>query len=389
MSLHHSLVTNPTQKKFRKNPALALLLSAIIAVTLVFGGNSGPVFAAEAVPAKPALTASQFTYDQSDVYTGTGQVAEILSQPAGVGQISLFYQAAGSSQISSAHPVAVGLYRVFLTTSGNTAFADATDYLLLGDYRIVPAQPQTITQITLSENAITVSWTPQKNAANTSGYQIAYYLKGQTQRYLSVSGAATAKKKLTGLSNSKDYYVKVRAFKTFSTGVNAAGVATSQINYSSWCKTRLSPYTGMSTTLDGYLRKIFHKYGHSHGALHKYYLYVAHLPYIGRHHKTLGEKGGWKTWSVKLAKQMYKDHGGNCYRYASLFCWIARSMGYNARTYAGTCGGNHAPHGWCQIAYTNGKKVVCDPCMENEVPSRDWYMETYAGAPMAYHKGKN
>ena len=81
------------------------------------------------------------------------------------------------------------------------------------------------------------------------------------------------------------------------------------------------------------------------------------------------------------------DHGsGNCYRFASLFNWLARGLGYDARVVSGwvpSASGGAAPHGWVEIVL-DGKTYGCDPDLAHELPGRNWYMFTYAGAPTTY-----
>ena len=98
----------------------------------------------------------------------------------------------------------------------------------------------------------------------------------------------------------------------------------------------------------------------------------------------------WSGWSLSdSTSQSYAldmwDHGsGNCYRFASLFAWLARGLGYsNVVVRTGWVVGYstpQAPHGWVTI---NG--YVCDPDMQHEASGRNWYWQTYASAPTAYY----
>lgn len=99
-------------------------------------------------------------------------------------------------------------------------------------------------------------------------------------------------------------------------------------------------------------------------------------------------KGGWQTWSIRMAKQMYQNKIGNCYRYASLMCWVARRLGYDARAISGWHYGlGHAkwPHGWCEITL-DGEAYVIDPLYYKRFPKKKFFMVTYAKAPFKYHK---
>ena len=91
--------------------------------------------------------------------------------------------------------------------------------------------------------------------------------------------------------------------------------------------------------------------------------------------------------TVEFAKEMLSDGGGNCYRFASLFMWLARGLGYDADTMSGWVvgySGNQAPHGWTQV-YEDGDTYVCDPDMQHEMPGYGWYWTTYDTSPTAYY----
>ena len=53
------------------------------------------------------------------------------------------------------------------------------------------------------------------------------------------------------------------------------------------------------------------------------------------------------------ARDMLKNQGGNCYRYASSFAYIAKSLGFDVRVgVGGTTAYRYndlSPHGWCEI----------------------------------------
>ncbi len=115
--------------------------------------------------------------------------------------------------------------------------------------------------------------------------------------------------------------------------------------------------------------------------------YVANLDYIA----------GNKFWgdphylpdsiTIPYAQAMYDNQGGNCYRFASLFCWMARALGYDAQVVSGwvpSQAGGQAPHGWVEINQ-GGSTFVCDPDMANSLPDYNWFMVTYAGAPVSYN----
>ena len=135
-------------------------------------------------------------------------------------------------------------------------------------------------------------------------------------------------------------------------------------------------------TLDSYLTKIYAAKGKS---LKTLFNYVSSYKYI-RTYDT--PSGSWSSWSITYAKEMYEDQGGNCYRYAALFCWLARGLGYNAKTvtgYVSSYSSGWAPHGWVEIVI-NGTTYVYDPDLAKDYPSYNWYKITYATAPITYKK---
>ena len=77
---------------------------------------------------------------------------------------------------------------------------------------------------------------------------------------------------------------------------------------------------------------------------------------------------GATGYMQKDALNMLETGYGNCYSYSSLFWYLARWIGYDAKIYSGTVGSNKAPHGWVEIAF-DGKDYIFDTELE-----------------MAYHK---
>ena len=135
-------------------------------------------------------------------------------------------------------------------------------------------------------------------------------------------------------------------------------------------------------TLDRYLMKIYLTQGTN---LKTLYQYVSTYTYI-RTYDT--PSGSWSSWSITYAKEMYANQGGNCYRYAALFCWLARGLGYDATVVTGyvpSRSSGWAPHGWCEIT-VDGTVYIVDPDLYKSYPSYNWYMVTYANAPTTYKK---
>ena len=89
-----------------------------------------------------------------------------------------------------------------------------------------------------------------------------------------------------------------------------------------------------------------------------------------------------------MAKEMIARHSGNCYRFAALFSWLARGLGYDTTVRAGyvpSASGGRAPHGWVEV-HMGGRTYLCDPDLAHEIPGHKWYMTTYGGAPVWYSR---
>ncbi|NHM14313.1 transglutaminase domain-containing protein [Xiamenia xianingshaonis] len=135
--------------------------------------------------------------------------------------------------------------------------------------------------------------------------------------------------------------------------------------------------TGLHDMIEGIIDD---KIGRGPGALKRAFNYTVSYAYRN------GSKYPSGEWSVPYAKEMYRRGSGNCYRFAALFCWLARGLGYDAEVVSGWVPGRavaKAPHGWVEIRQGGGR-YVCDPDLAHEIPSRNWYMRTYANAPTAY-----
>lgn len=97
----------------------------------------------------------------------------------------------------------------------------------------------------------------------------------------------------------------------------------------------------------------------------------------------------WEEWSIPYAKEMYLNHTGNCYRYASLMCWTARRLGYDAKVVPGWIPGRvnpHCDHGWVEV-FLDGQVYVIDAEMNGNdgYPEYNWFMIKYADAYLRYY----
>lgn len=120
-------------------------------------------------------------------------------------------------------------------------------------------------------------------------------------------------------------------------------------------------------------------------ALHNAYDYVA-ANYTYTEQNEL-PPGDWQSWSVPYAKEMYQNGSGNCYRYSSLMCWIARRLGYDAKAVSGRVPwqGEMGVHSWTEVNQ-DGTEYVIDADFHKYLPEQNWFMVTYDEAPTNYQK---
>lgn len=120
-------------------------------------------------------------------------------------------------------------------------------------------------------------------------------------------------------------------------------------------------------------------------ALWNVFQYVSGLEYITGDTYPAGE---WQEWSVPKAIDMYRSGGGNCYGYASLMCWLARRLGYDARVVSGntlSSSQGQVPHGWVEVV-EDGRTLIIDPERYHSMGAGyDLFMVTYDEAPIYYY----
>ena len=97
-------------------------------------------------------------------------------------------------------------------------------------------------------------------------------------------------------------------------------------------------------------------------------------------------KGAFPSWETAYAKEFYYNRSGNCYRWASFMSVLARSLGYNTRTIAGSVllHFGEGAHSWTEV-YMNGGTYILDPNMEHSF-GRNFYLVNYATSPAVYYK---
>ena len=98
-------------------------------------------------------------------------------------------------------------------------------------------------------------------------------------------------------------------------------------------------------------------------------------------------------WEIEQAINMLKTGRGNCYSWASLFTYLARQVGYDAKTVVGTGvspKGSESVHAWTEITI-DGTAYTFDPQIESVYAARydeyyDLFMKPYGEAEWGYKK---
>lgn len=123
-------------------------------------------------------------------------------------------------------------------------------------------------------------------------------------------------------------------------------------------------FTSGNTDLDARLRKIVMSETNDNmtqeqklRALYVYtrdsFTYLRRAPY----------EFGVLDFMEKDALNMLTTGYGNCYCYASVFWYLSRWIGYDAKIYSGTVGSNKRPHSWVEINF-DGKDYIFDTELE-------------------------
>ena len=124
-----------------------------------------------------------------------------------------------------------------------------------------------------------------------------------------------------------------------------------------------------------------------HNSLRSAFDYVSSFSYIkGSEHSSRDPHYLPESTTIAYAKEMLTNRGGNCYRFASLFNWMARGLGYDSKVVQGwvpSYSEGRAAHGWTEIEI-NGTKYIFDADNAKFYPSVNWYMRTYADPPTNY-----
>ena len=138
--------------------------------------------------------------------------------------------------------------------------------------------------------------------------------------------------------------------------------------------------------LDAIIGEFIKQTGTGYAGLRRAYEIISSYPY-SQGNRWPGSD--WENWSIPYAKEMYYNQTGNCYRYASLMCWTARRLGYDAKVVPGWIPGRvnpHCDHGWVE-GNLNGEIYIIDAEMNGDdgYPEYNWFMIKYADAHLRYY----
>lgn len=176
-------------------------------------------------------------------------------------------------------------------------------------------------------------------------------------------------------------------------GLTSAG-ANVQIwtsNSSAAQKWHLSPttYSGISgnAELDAYINSTLDSLGRDGDLLYKAYAWTCGRSWVNssgsrEYYGILSDSD-----SINEALYMFRTGSGDCYNYAATFEWLARGAGYSANARGGqvpAARGGLSPHGWTEV-YIGGTTYVCDPNLTHDLPGYNFYLQTYATAPVSYY----
>jgi hypothetical protein len=188
-------------------------------------------YTTEYLPLAPAFTLTT----AKATLAGKGSAAQVASTVDGLDlayQVS--YDPQGPAPRTAKTPKAPGKYTVYVKTPrqtiAGTTYA-ASGPLKLGIYTVVPCKASKVSKLKAGKARLTVSWTRQSASLNTTGYQVAYKVKGSAKwHYKAVKGAKAATATLK-VAKHKRYTVKVRVYKALP----------GYTLYSAWTPEKTSP----------------------------------------------------------------------------------------------------------------------------------------------------
>lgn len=135
--------------------------------------------------------------------------------------------------------------------------------------------------------------------------------------------------------------------------------------------------------LDGIVADIIEQHATGNDRLKAAYDYIVSTYKYGPGNRY--PSGSWAEWSIPYAKEMYYNGFGNCYRFSSLMCWVARQMGYDAWVVSGetlSASGGWTAHSWVEVR--TGDVYILDPEEAVRFPNTSFYFTQFDTAPIYY-----
>ena len=165
----------------------------------------------------------------------------------------------------------------------------------LSDVISVPTKPNKVTQKKLENHPALYAQISWKRIKNSSGYQVRYSTSSTFKNYktVKVTSSKQLTKKITGLKDNQQYYVKVRAYRTYG----------NKTTYGAWSKSKAFATNGTRWyTKDG------KKYYYEDGKLFK------GTRMFGQHQYFFNnEDGAWSGASPKMWRKVKDSYSNTKY----------------------------------------------------------------------------
>ena len=175
-----------------------------------------------------------------------------------------------------------------------------------------------------------------------------------------------------------------RKLSTVKGAASGANVTSSNKGATGWHLQSAAPIrTSGDATLDREMQSIVSSCGTGIRGFRRAFQYISdHYRY---RNGNVYPQGKWTSWSTGYAREMYEKRSGNCYRFASILGWAARSMGFSAQVVSGEVleYGGWWHHGWITINHA-GKQLCYDVEMYQKFKKKGFFGNTYDEMPVYY-----
>ncbi|MDR1016530.1 MAG: fibronectin type III domain-containing protein [Coriobacteriales bacterium] len=160
----------------------------------------------------PHPAVKDFRYQKKYNYNGKPRSAKVSAAPGvwGMGRVTTYYKAQGSSRYSTVAPKAAGRYDLYVKTTQGSHYYARNSYLRLGGFQITPRGVSKL-RAKAGSNKLTLSWKNYSTSAdNVSSYRVYYRKAGSGKWRYKTLRAKKAKKTTLKLADKKKYYLKVQ-----------------------------------------------------------------------------------------------------------------------------------------------------------------------------------